>query len=409
MKINNRWFQLCASIIAMVMIANLQYAWTLFVKPIQQGTGWKLSEIQLAFTYFILFQTWVQPAQGWLIDRVGPRAFTSLAALLCAVGWGGLGMASSLPMLYTLYILAGIGAALVYGGCMGSALKWFTDRRGLAAGMIAGAFGGGAALFTPVIAWILQSQGYRTAFLWTGLLQGVVILIVAQFLRHPPRELQGAAVTGATGARPVTRHFTTMEMLRTPRFYVLYLMFVMMATGGLLVTANAGPMAASWQISVAALTLATSLNAAANGASRVFWGWISDRTGRELAMGVAFFLQALCLLLTLTLGRTSGTMFTITLVLTFFTWGEVFSLFPSLLADYYGARHATSNYGVLYSAKGVASIIGGVVAATLYEQFGSWDACFYGSAALALTAAVMAFGLRASVAAPRAARVEVPA
>jgi len=183
----------------------------------------------------------------------------------------------------------------------------------------------------------------------------------------------------------------------------------MMATGGLLVTANAGPMAASWHISVAALTIATSLNAAANGASRIFWGWISDRTGRELAMGVAFLLQAFCLLLTLTLGRISGVMFSITLVLTFFTWGEVFSLFPSLLADYYGARNATSNYGVLYSAKGVSSIIGGVVAATLYEQFGSWDACFYGSAALALIAAAMAFGLRASVAAPGAAGVRVPA
>src|SRR5215470_11309099 len=216
MKINNRWFQLCASVIAMVMIANLQYAWTLFVKPLQQGTGWKLSEIQLAFTYFILFQTWVQPAQGWLIDRMGPRVFTSVAALLCGIGWGGLGMATSLPMLYTLYILAGIGAALVYGGCMGSALKWFTDRRGLAAGIIAGAFGGGTALFTPVIAWILQSQGYRTAFLWTGLLQGTIILIVAQFLRHPPRELQSAGVASTTAARPAARHFTTGEMLRTP-------------------------------------------------------------------------------------------------------------------------------------------------------------------------------------------------
>ena len=411
MKINNRWFQLSASVIAMIMIANLQYSWTLFVKPMQEDTGWKLSDIQWAFTLFILFQTWVQPLQGWLIDRMGPRLFTTIAGVLCGIGWGGLGMITSLPMLYTLYVLAGIGAALVYGGSMGSALKWFTNRRGLAAGIIAGAFGGGTALFIPFISWAIRTQGYREAFLWTGIFQGTVILVVAQFLRHPPREAQTvtAARPAASGSQLGTRHFTTGEMLRTPQFYFLYVMFVMMATGGLLVTANAGPMARTWGISAAALTLATSLNALANGASRIVWGWVSDRTGRELAMGVAFLLQAACLMLVLTVGRFSGTFFTVALVLTFFTWGEIFSLFPSLLADYYGSRHTTSNYGVLYSAKGVASIIGGGVAALLYEQFGSWDACFYGSAALALIGAVMAFGLRASAAAPRPSGVQVPA
>ncbi len=411
MNINNRWFQLGASVIAMIMIANLQYAWTLFVQPLQQGTGWKLSDIQWAFTLFILFQTWVQPLQGWLIDRLGPRLFITIAGVLCGVGWGGLGMVSSLPMLYALYVLAGIGAALVYGGSMGSALKWFTERRGLAAGIIAGAFGGGTALFIPFIAWAIRTQGYRSAFLWTGIFQGAVILIVAQFLRHPPREAQtvAAARPAGAGSQLGTRHFTTGEMLRTPQFYFLYAMFVMMATGGLLVTANAGPMARTWGISAAALTLATSLNALANGASRIFWGWASDKAGRELTMGIAFLLQAVCLMLVLTLGRLSGTLFAVTLVLTFFTWGEIFSLFPSLLADYYGSRHTTSNYGVLYSAKGVAAIIGGGVSALLYEQFGSWDACFYGSAALALIGAVMAFGLRTSVSAPRPADVRVPA
>src|SRR5205809_2768992 len=309
MNIHNRWFQLGAALVAMIMIANFQYGWTLFVKPIQQGTGWNLSDVQWAFTLFILFQTWVQPCQGWLIDRLGPRWFISVAGLLCGIGWGCLGVATTLPTFYALYATAGVGAALVYGGSIGLALKWFTERRGLASGIMAAGFGGGAALFLFFIARAIKMHGYQTVFLWTGAVQGLVILIVAQFLRHPPAETAvKPAVQEPIGATRLGRHqFTTAEMLRTPQFYVLYVTFVMMATGGLLVTANAGPIAKSWGIAAGALAIATSLNALANGASRIFWGWVSDRTGRELAMGVAFLLQAVGLLLVLTVGRLSGT------------------------------------------------------------------------------------------------------
>lgn len=394
MTINSRWLQLVASLIAMIMIANLQYAWTLFVRPLQQANGWALSDVQWAFTLFILFQTWIQPLEGWLIDRMGPRVFISTAGVLCGAGWAGLGYATTLPMLYTLYAAAGIGAALVYSGSIGSALKWFRERRGLASGIMAAGFGGGTALFIPLISSLIANRGYRTAFLVTGLVQGVVILCVAQFLRHPPAA--AAAPGRGAAARAEPPQFTTTEMLRTPQFYVLYVMFVLMATGGLLVTANAGPMAQSWGLTSAALTLAASLSPIANGTSRIFWGWASDRIGRETTMVIAFVLQAFCLLLTLTVGQLGTAWFATTLVLTYFTWGEIFSLFPATLGDYFGTKHATSNYSVLYTAKGVAAIIGGGVAALLFEQFGSWSAAFYGSAVLALVASIMAFGLRAT-------------
>jgi OFA family oxalate/formate antiporter-like MFS transporter len=402
--LENRWFQLVASLIAMIMIANLQYSWTLFVEPLRAANGWKLSEVSAAFTLFILFQTWVQPIDGWLIDRLGPRGFISAAGVLCAFGWAGLAYATTLPQLYTLYAIAGIGAAFVYSGSIGSALKWFRSRRGLASGIMAAGFGGGTALFIPIISSTIRSHGYQAAFLRTGLFQGVVILLVAQFLRHPAAEasddarLQASrAKSPADGARAsqAIHQLTTLEMLRTPRFYSFYAMFVLMATGGLLVTAQAGPMAKAWGISLGGLALATSLSPVANGASRIFWGWVSDRLGREATMAIAFLLQAISLLMVLTLGHLSSAWFAATLVLVYFTWGEIYSLFPSAAADSFGTRHATSNYSVLYTAKGVASIIGGFVAARLYERFGSWSACFYGSAVLALIAAVMAFALYA--------------
>jgi OFA family oxalate/formate antiporter-like MFS transporter len=403
-KLQNRWFQLLASLLAMIMIANLQYSWTLFVKPLQAGTGWKLSDIQLAFTLFILFQTWVQPLDGWLIDRLGPRGFIGAAGLLCGLGWAGMGYATSLPALYALYCVAGVGAAFVYSASIGSALKWFRERRGLASGIMAAGFGGGTALFIPFISSLIASRGYQAAFLVTGLVQGLVIVVVAQFLRHPSPEPQGPGPPGraaGAGAPVAGRHFTTREALRTPRFYVLYAMFVLMATGGLLVTASAGPIARSWGLTASALTLAATLSPLANGVSRIFWGWVSDRMGREATMVVAFLLNAVCLGLVVVLGPRSGGFFAFTLVLVYFTWGEIYALFPSVVGDYFGTRHATSNYAVLYTAKGVASIIGGWFGAFLFERTGSWAIGFFGSAAMALTAAALALGLRAAMAARR--------
>jgi OFA family oxalate/formate antiporter-like MFS transporter len=317
-------------------------------------------------------------------------------------------------MLTLLYCAAGTGAAFVYSGSIGSALKWFKENRGLAAGIMAAGFGGGTALFIPFIQSMLASSGYRQTFLVTGVFQGLVIAIVAQFLRHPPAAPATAPAATSTGtAQQIGRHqFTTFEVLRTPRFYMMYVMFVLMATGGLLVTANAGPIAKTWGLSTLALTWATTLSPLANGASRVFWGWASDRIGRELAMIVAFTLQAVCLALVVVLGPTSPFWFSTTLVLVYFTWGEIYSLFPSASADYFGAKHATSNYAVLYTAKGVATAIGALgLGAFLYERTGSWATGFYISAVMALVAAVMAFALRASqaTAKAKAAKIPVPA
>jgi OFA family oxalate/formate antiporter-like MFS transporter len=390
-------FQLVASLIAMVMIANLQYAWTLFVGPIRAARGWQQSEVQGAFALFILLQTFVQPLDGWLMDRLGPRLLITVAGVLCGVGWSAMGYATTLTQLHIFYALAGVGAAFVYSGCIGSALKWYPHRRGFASGLIAAGFGSGSALFNLAIEkYLIPTYGYQGAFLWSGIVQGAVITLVAQFLRHPDATFappKAAGTSNALTSRRNTETFDTPEMLARPQFYILYVMFVMVATGGLYLTANQKDIAKAWDFSAAVGTIIVA-GPLANGASRIFWGWFSDRTGRENTMVIAFLLQAGCLVAVATLGRSSAALFTVALVLTFFTWGEVYSLFPSTLGDYFGSKHATSNYAFLYTAKGVAAYLGAYLGTRLVERTGSWESVFYASAVLATFGGLTAIGLR---------------
>jgi OFA family oxalate/formate antiporter-like MFS transporter len=392
----NRWVRLIAAVVAMIMIANLQYAWTLFVRPIMSATGWSLSEVQWGFTFFIAFETWMMPLSGWLIDRIGPRIFMSVAALLCGTGWAGLGRAHTPLQLYILYSLAGLGASWIYCGSTAMGLKWFPDRRGLAAGLIAAGFGSGAALFIPIIAYIIRVKDFRAAFLYTGIVQGFLIFCAAQFLQNPRSTISLIPKNAAKGRlRRQTEQFNSFEMLRTPHFYVLYLMMLMMGIGGLMATAQVGPVANSFGLNRIVLTAALTINPIANGSGRLFWGWISDHIGRERTMVGAFLIQSGALVGVMTLGRRSGTWFIVSLALVFFTWGEIYSLFPSATADFFGADNVSSNYSFLYSSKGVASVIGGGLAAIAFERTGSWSGVFYGSAVLAFCAALLTLGLMA--------------
>jgi len=280
----------------------------------------------------------------------------------------------------------------VYGASMGSALKWFRERRGLASGIMAAGFASGTSLFIPIIARTIDADGFRTAFLRTGIVQGIVIVIVAQFLRLPPREA-ATAPTAKTKTRIGAHQFTTGEMLATGHFYLLYVMFLLMGIGGLLVTAQVGPIATTWGFSPATLVLAATLSPLANGGGRVFWGQVSDRVGREKTMLIAFTIQAGCLGLVTSVGRASPTWFIVTLLATYFTWGEIYALFPATVGDYYGSKYATANNSILYAAKGVAGFVI-VLPQMLQRQTGSWGPAFAGCAVLAAMTALIAVGIR---------------
>ena len=393
----NRWVRLWSAFAGMVMIGNLQYAWTLFAQPMVKAHAdqhWRLSDVQWGFGLFIAAGTWAMPFVATFIDKRGPRLFMALSGLLCAIGWGSLGHVGSLTSFYVLYGLAGIGVACVYACGVSMAVKWFPDRRGIASGIITAGYGMGAAAFNPLFNHLIKTIGYADTFLWTGISHGAVIMLSGLVLVNPPANLKFAVAAVKPKVRRHDLDFTYSEMLRTPQFYFLFIAMLSMAIGGLMVTAQLKPVATNFKVADAALTVALVLTPLANGSARILWGGISDYLGREWTMFTAFLLQALFLLLSPTLGRSSDAMFVILMVMVFLSWGELYVLFPAVLADLYGSKNSALNYSFLYSAKGFASLLGGGIAATLFEKTGTWNYAFFGSAALALLSALMSLYVR---------------
>jgi OFA family oxalate/formate antiporter-like MFS transporter len=383
----------------MSMIANLQYGWTLFVNPIHDRHGWGLPAIQVAFTIFVLVETWLVPIEGYLVDRFGPKVVGVVAGVLVALAWVINSMASSLAMLYLGAVVGGVGAGAVYGACVGNALKWFPDRRGLAAGLTAMGFGAGSAFTVYPIATMIRAEGYEATFLKFGLAQGAVVFILGWLLRAPDSRFVAPAATGKKRVT-VAREHTPIEMLKTPAFWVMYLLFVLTATGGLIATAQLTPIAKDFGLADApvsllgmttlALPFALSMNRVLNGVSRPFFGWVSDHIGREKTMFYAFAIEAVVILMLAQFGS-NPLAFVIFTGLVFFAYGEIYSLFPATCADSYGKKFASANAGLLYTAKGTASLL--VPLSSIVATSGGWRPVFIVAAAMNLLAAVMALVL----------------
>src|SRR3954463_4067874 len=394
-----RWGQLIFGIICMVMIANLQYGWTLFVNPIDQKYHWGRTAIQVAFTIFVLTETWLVALQGYLIDKFGPKVMVCGSGFLVAIAWMINSYADSLTLLYLGAAIGGVGAGVIYGGSVGNALKWFPDRRGLAAGLTAAGFGAGSALTVIPIANMIKSSGYESAFLWFGLGQGLVVIVVALLLRAPATGEVPAPSSGVI--QQTRRDYTPVEALRTPVFWVMYAMFVMVGAGGLMAVAQLAPIARDFKVAdvpvsllgltLPALTFALTIDRVLNGLCRPFFGWVSDNIGRENTMFIAFFIEGICIY-SLHCFAAHPVLFVLLSGVVFFAWGEIYSLFPATCTDIYGRKFATTNYGMLYTAKGTAALLvplGNV----LTTWTGSWTAVFVIAAILNIVAAVMALAV----------------
>ena len=387
--------QLLIGIVCMSMIANLQYGWTLFVNPISEQFHWAKASIQVAFTIFVVIETWLVPLEGYLVDKIGPAPVTIAGGILVGISWAMNSVADSLPLLYVAAAIGGVGAGAVYGTCVGNALKWFPDRRGLAAGLTAMGFGAGSALTVIPIASMIKTNGYQSTFLYFGIGQGLVVFALGWLLRSPGESSASRHVSKAAGER---RDYAPLEMLATPAFWIMYAMFVMVGAGGLMAVAQLGPIATDFGVAktpvsligltLPALTFALTIDRVLNGICRPFFGWVSDHIGRENTMFGAFLLEGIGIY-ALLLFANNPVMFVILSGLVFFAWGEIYSLFPATCTDIYGRKFATTNYGMLYTAKGTASLLV-PLANVLTNATGSWHAVFYVAAALNIVAAVMA-------------------
>lgn len=412
--LTNRWVQLVAMCIAMMAIANLQYAWTLFTEPLTKHFGVSLAEVQIAFSAFTIAETWLVPFEGWLVDRLGPRVILLVGGLLVGLGWIGSGAFSpNVETLWFWYTLGGVGAGAVYGGSVGTVVKWFPDRRGLATGLVAGSYGVGTALTILPIASMIKASGAQQTFVTWGIIQGVVTMVCALFVIAPPKGWAPrgfkASVSGAVRQSPndlppvglVTGRgglfgIRLTGMIAKPSFWVLYLVMTLMGFTGLVVTAQLEPIATFYNVAdkevmlgITALVFAIQVDRVLNGVTRPFWGWVSDHIGRYNAMTIAFGIQALTILAWLQF-LSHPVLLVVLSGLAYFTWGEIYSLFPAAVTDLYGRAHSATNYGVMYTSKGLASIFSAPVAALVAARYqGAWAPVFIAMAACAALAALL--------------------
>ena len=400
--LRNPWVQLIAGVVCMAMIANYQYGWTVFVDPISAKQGWGRAAIQVSFTIFVLVETWLVPFEAALVDRYGPRIMVAIGGVLAGLAWVVDAKANTLFSLYVGGALAGVGAGIVYGTCIGNALKWFAGRRGLAAGLTSAGFGAGAAITVIPLTRMIASAGYQQTFLTFGIIQGAIVVIAAMFLITPPKTA-AAASTGKMSPAVLVGHrdYNPGETLRSPVFWVMYVMFVLVGAGGLMAVAQLAPIAADRYINnipvtiigitAPALTYALSLNNIMNGITRPLLGFVSDRIGREPTMFYAFLLEGIGIFCLMWFGWTPVA-FVLLSGVVFFAWGEIYSIFPATTRDHFGQKYATTNYGMLYTAKGTASLLV-PLASVITAATGSWTAALTIAAVANLVAAVMAIAV----------------
>ncbi len=399
-----RWRQIVLGALCMLVPGTLLYGWTVFVGPLNQAHGWGRPAIQTAFTFFVVSEACLMWAMGPFVDRFGPRPTMFAAGILVAIGAYTNSVADSLVLLYAGQLISGIGSGIVTCATISNAVKWFPGRRrGFATGITVTGFALGALITVLPMVDFIKMNGYQSAFLWFGGVMGAGLMLIALLMRAP-KENEVPVLAGPRTVLRTQRDYSWSEMVKTPAFWALFAMFTFICMGGHLVTAHLGPIASDFKtanieisllfglLTVTGLKLALIIDRVANVACRPIFGYISDHIGRENTMAIAFFLEAVGIY-TLLQFAGNALWFAILSGAVFFAFGEIYVLIPVVIADIFGAKHAGTNYGVVYIAKGLASVWV-PVGSLMVIYFKGWDAVFYMAAAADIIAALLALSLK---------------
>ena len=388
----NRWNVIIGGVL-MNLALGVIYAWSVFVAPFEADFGWTRTEVSVVFTIAILsVGSWFVVA-GFLQDRFGPRRVAAAGGILYALGFFLASQTDSLLWLYiTFGAIAGAGNGFGYAIPIPVVSKWFPDRRGLAVGLVVGGYGAGSGIYGPLAREVLiPAYGWQGTMQISGAIFLVMTLAAAWLLRNPPEGYKPptAAPAPAAGsapppAAPAGRDYATGEMVRTPTFYLLWIAYCLGSAAGLMVISQLVPVGTAAGLGAAA-GLGLTIGAIGNTGGRVLSGWMSDTFGRLNTLRLMVLLSAVALpVFYIFAGQV--VLFYLLLIVIYYCYGTLLSVFASTCADFYGTRHMGVNYGLLFSAWGVAGIVGPVIAGRVYDATGEYEQAFYIAAGLAVVA-----------------------
>jgi len=356
-KVTNRWLIVVGALLIQVALGAV-YIWSVFKGPLMTKFNWDAAATNLTFSIIILVFAIGTVIFGKLQDKIGPRWVATTGGILLAIGLLLASKTTTVGWLYlTFGVIGGLGIGAGYVCPLATCVKWFPDKKGLITGLAVAGFGGGALIFTPVAKSLIASQGVLNTFSYLGIIFGICVIIGAQFLKNPPPGYKPAGWEPPVQAagKVSSGDFSTGDMMKTPQFYLIWLSYLFGSAAGLMIIANALPIAKVQGLSEALAASAVMTVSVFNAAGRLIWGTVSDKLGRTKTLLIIF---VICGITMIGLKALTGTSILLGVSLVGFCFGGYLAIYPSLTADYYGTKFLGMNYGSVFMAYGIGALLG---------------------------------------------------
>jgi len=396
MKLTNRWFIVIGALIIQLCLGAI-YSWSVFVNPLKEDYGFTTTQTQIIFSVALATFAVVMVFAGRCQDKVGPKKVAIVGGILLGLGYilARFTNGSFSGLLLTIGLMGGAGIGFGYVCPIAALIKWFPDKRGLITGLAVAGFGAGAWIFGQLASYLITSIGLIATFFILGIIFLVAVVVGALFLKNPPAGWvpEGWKATVAANKKVKKIDFTWQDMIKTPSFWMLWIMFTFGAAAGLMVIGILKPFGVYSGLSAAVAGSAVGLLALFNGAGRIIWGTLSDKLGRSKAMMLMFILQGAMMLILIKMGS-SALLLSIAAAWVGFNFGGNFALFPSATADYFGTKNVGVNYGLVFTSYGVAGIVGPILGGKVFDLTGSYMYAFIPSGIACIIAAIIALVLK---------------